>query len=158
MTDRYQTRTVRLDTPERKRLFIAAVENAPAHVEGVIREPVKSRKLDQNALYWAGPLKDLAEQAWINGRTYSAEVWHEQCKRDFLPDDDDPMNLLDEQDEYKRQVKSPETYLKWAITPRGDRVLIGSTTDLTVYGFSLYLEQIYALGASLGVMFSASPR
>jgi hypothetical protein len=31
--------------------------------------------------------------------------------------------------------------------------LVGSTTDLTVYGFSQYLEQVTAHGASLGVQF-----
>lgn len=146
----YLTRTVRLDTPERKRLFILAVESAPDFVEGVIREPVRARKLDQNALMWVGPLKDLAEQAWVQGRTYSPEVWHEHMKRTYLPEDDDP--------ELSRLVKNPETWRKWDITPGGERVLAGSTTDLTVYGMSQYLEQLYAFGAGLGVMFSAGPR
>lgn len=147
---RYQTRTIRLDTPDRKRLFIAAVESAPGFVEGVIREPVKARKPDQNALMWVGPLKDLAEQAWVDGREYRPEMWHEYMKREHLPEDDDP--------DLARLVKSPETWQKWGITPGGDRVLAGSTTDLTVYGMSQYLEQIYAFGAGLGVMFSAGPR
>jgi hypothetical protein len=33
-------------------------------------------------------------------------------------------------------------------------VLIGSTQKLTKHGFSLYMEQIYAYGAELGVRFS----
>ncbi len=147
---RYMTRTVRLDTPDRKRLFMLAVESAPLFVEGVIREPVKARKLDQNALMWAGPLKDLSQQAWVQGRTYSPEVWHEHMKRANLPEGDE--------EEFARLVKSPETYRKWDHTPDGERGLVGSTTQLTVYGMSQYLEQLYAFGAGLGVMFSAGPR
>lgn len=144
----YQPRTIRLDTPERRRIAIAAIENAPQHVECVIREPVKVRRLNQNALMWAGPLKDLSEQAWVGGRTYRAEVWHEQMKREHLPEGDE--------EDLARLVKSPETYRKWDVTPSGERVLVGSTTDLTVYGFAQYMEAIFAYGAGLGVMFSAS--
>lgn len=49
-------------------------------------------------------------------------------------------------------------YKKWDYMPNGERVLVGSTTDLSKYGFGQYLEQIYANGASLGVMFSADER
>ena len=45
-------------------------------------------------------------------------------------------------------------YKKWGITPVGDRVLIGSTTQLTVRGMSEYLSQVYAYGASIGVQFT----
>src|SRR3990167_3483187 len=51
-------------------------------IEVVVREPVKARGLDANARMWVGPLKDIAEQCYVNGRTYSAEVWHEHFKID----------------------------------------------------------------------------
>ncbi len=93
---------------------------------------------------WAGPLRDIAEQAWIEGRQHSAEVWHEYFKRELLPEEFDP-------------ERCKENYAKWAYDPGGERVLIGSTTQLTVKGFAEYLTAIEAFGAALGVMFSASP-
>ena len=146
----FQTRAIRLANDKIRAIAIAAVQNAPDGIEVVLREPIKARKLDQNALMWAGPLKDLSQQAWVQGRTYSPEVWHEHMKRAHLPEDDDP--------ELPRLVKNPETWRKWDITPGGERVLAGSTTDLTVYGMSQYLEQLYSFGAGQGVMFSAGPR
>ena len=142
----YRTNTFRLIDEQRRKLCIAAVSNSPIGIEVVLREPVKARKLSQNALMWGGPLNDIANQAWVDGKQFSAETWHEQMKRDYLPEDNEP--------DLERLVKSPETYHKWAITPKGDRVLIGSTTDLTVYGFSQYLEQVYSMGASIGVQFT----
>ncbi len=119
-------------------------------IEVVIREQVKARKPDQNALMWVGPLSDIAEQAWQNGRKYSAELWHELFKREHLPEDNDPeLHLL---------VRSPDTYQKWAFTPNGERVLKASTKDLTVYGFSQYLTKVEADGASMGVQFHANPK
>lgn len=114
-------------------------------IEAVFREKQKGRKPDANALMWAGPLKDIAEQAWVEGRRYSAEVWHEQFKRLYLPEEYDP-------------ELCKEGYRKWDYTPSGDRVLIGSTTQLTVKGFAQYLTQVEADGASMGVMFHENPR
>ena len=48
---------------------------------------VKRRKRTkaQNMRYWGdGVLKQIAEQATVNGRLYSAETWHEQFKRMFI--------------------------------------------------------------------------
>ena len=146
----YPTQTVIVLDEQRRKLAHVKLDAAPIGVEVVIRTPVKARKLDQNALMWAGPLKDIEEQAWVNGRTYTAKVWHEQFKREYLPEVDHP--------DIARLVKNPDKYRKWDRTPRGDRALVGSTTDLTVYGFAQYLEQVYAEGASMGVLFSASPR
>ena len=39
----------------------------------------------------------------------------------------------------------------------GGQHLVGSTTQLTVRGFSDFLEQVFAFGSSLGVQFSANP-
>lgn len=118
-------------------------------IEVVIRERKDRRTLDQNAAMWAGPLKDLADQAWVNGRQFSAEVWHEHAKREFLPEDDDP--------DLAELVRNPESYRKWAYTPGGDRVLIGSTTQLTKRGMGEYLDRLCAMGAGLGVLFHGAP-
>lgn len=114
-------------------------------LEVLVREEVKARKLDQNALMWAGPLKDIAEQAWIDQRQYSAAVWHEFFKSQFLPEFYDPDLCKDEK------------YLKWDEGPGGGQVLVGSSTDLTIKGFAQYLEQIHAFGANLGVEFHEAP-
>ena len=145
----YPTRRIRLLAETQRELAIAALMNAPLDaerpLEWMLREEVKLRKQDQNALMWAGPLTDIAEQGYAGGRTYSAEVWHEQFKREYLPEEYDP--------ELCR-----EGYRKWDQTPKGDRVLVGSTTELTKKGFSVYLTQVEAYGAAeLGVQFRARP-
>ena len=41
------------------------------------------RSLQANKFYWA-LLGQLSEQAWVEGRKYSSEVWHELAKRRFI--------------------------------------------------------------------------
>lgn len=140
----YQTRTILLRAQAQKDLVHAAISNAPLDdekpLEILIREQVKGRKPDQNSAMWAGLLRDIAEQAWVGGRQYRAEVWHEHYKALYLPEEFDP-DLC------------KEGYQKWDVTPRGDRVLIGSTTQLTVKGFAQYLTQVEADGSGMGVEF-----
>ena len=46
---------------------------------------LRTRTTKQNKRYWSrGVLKQIAEQAVINGRQYSAEVWHELMKKKFI--------------------------------------------------------------------------
>lgn len=146
MRPKFQTRQVFLRTEQQRDLVAALLPNLPLDEENplevIIREPVKARGLDANALMWVGPLADIAAQAWVQGRQFSAEVWHEHFKREHLPEEFDPELTKD-------------GYRKWDYTPTGERVLIGSTTQLTKRGFSLYLEQIEADGAGMGVQFGA---
>jgi hypothetical protein len=45
----------------------------------------EKRTTPQNRRYWGkGVLAQIAEQAAPNGKLYSAEVWHEQFKRQFI--------------------------------------------------------------------------
>lgn len=147
--EKFATRNIILIDEARRSVAVAAVANAPLGIEIVLREPVKARKQSQNAMMWAGAISDIANQAWIQGRQYSAETLHEHFKREFLPEEDDP--------DLPRLVKDCFAYQKWAYLPGGDRVCVGSTTQLSVYGFGQYLEQVYAFGAELGVLFSAAP-
>lgn len=145
----FTLRRVMLREPEQVERAIAVLRNAPLDplrpLEFLVREEVKARKPDQNALMFAGPIRDIAEQAWLDGKQFSAEVWHEYMKRQFLPDQFDAELCL-------------EGYVKWESDPAGDLVMIGSTKMLTVRGFSLHLEQVFAFGASLGVEFHESPQ
>ena len=141
----YLPKVIRLVGKLQADTAISAIQNAPIDTERplevIIREEQKGRSLSANALMWAGPLNDIASQAWVHGKQYSALIWHEYFKEKFLPDFPDPT-----------QVK--EGYRKYEETPDGRRVLIGSTQKLTKHGFSLYMEQIYAYGAELEVRFS----
>ena len=52
---------------------------------------LKKRTPEQNRRYWGrGVLAQIAEQATVNGKLYSAEVWHEQFKRMFIGFDELP--------------------------------------------------------------------
>ena len=143
-------RTIALVADLQKQTAINAISNLPVgqNLEVVIRETVKARTPDQNALMHAGPLNDIAQQAWVNGRQFDALVWHEFMKEQHLPDEFIEPNIHE-------LVKNIEKYQKWAIDPAGKRRLVGSTTQLSKRGFGIYLEQIYAYGASLGVQFTA---
>jgi hypothetical protein len=97
------------------------------------------RSTDQNALMWA-LLQQIADQAWIGGRHFDAEVWHEHFKRELLPD------------ETARGVK------KWRVLPSGHRELFMGTSDLDVAEFSAYLDALQAKAATdLGVTFDLQP-
>lgn len=51
----------------------------------------RKRTKPQNKRYWGrGVLAQIAEQAVVGGRLYSAEVWHEQMKRQFIGFDELP--------------------------------------------------------------------
>jgi hypothetical protein len=154
MREKFQTRTIRLVGESQLNTALALIPHLPLDakkpLELVIREEVKARKLDQNALMWVGPLKDISEQAYVEGRRFSDLIWHEHFKEQYLPDQNSP--------EFDPElVKDPDTYKKYDFTPSGKRVLVGSTTELSITGFALYLEQVYADGANLGVQFHANP-
>lgn len=144
----FETRRILLRTREQMNRALSLLPNLPLDadkpLEILVREEVKPRRLDQNALMWVGPLADIAAQAWVNGRQFSDVTWHEHFKRLYLPEDFDA-------------ELCKEGYRKWDYTPHGDRVLVGSTTQLTVKGFAQYLEQVYADGANMGVEFHANP-
>lgn len=148
MRPNYTTRPFLLKNEQIRERLILAIKNLPVDevkpLEIVIREQIKGRRPDANSRMWAGPLRDIAEQAWIEGRQHSAEVWHEYFKRELLPEEFDAERCKD-------------GYVKWVFDPAGERVLVGSSTQLTVKGFAEYLTAIEAFGASLGVLFSASP-
>lgn len=52
-------------------------------LEITIRPYKAKRSHEQNKRLWA-IYGELADKAWVNGRRYSAETWHEYCKGYFL--------------------------------------------------------------------------
>jgi replication-associated recombination protein RarA len=149
----YQPRTIALIGDTNKQLAIAAITNAPVgqNIEIVIREVKKQRSIEQQALMFAGPLKDISEQVWVQGRQYSVEAWHEYYKQEYLPDELTEPYIHE-------LVTKPESYKKWDYLPNGERRCIASTTQLTKYGYTQYLEKIHADGASKGVLFTTKER
>ena len=140
----FNTRKFHMRTEQARESAIALIRNLPVDdlrpIMITVEEFKKARTLDQNALMWSGPLKDISEQAWLDGRQFSAEIWAHYLKEQLLPE------------EYDEQLCMPG-YVKWNFDPAGARVLVGSTTKLSVKGFAQYLEQVFAFGASLGVIY-----
>lgn len=87
----------------------------------------RKRTKPQNRRYWGGGvLAQIASQATVNGRLYSAETWHEMFKRQFI-------GVIE--------------------LPSGE-VIGKSSTELTTAEFSDFCTQVEAYAAAeLGVVF-----
>ena len=77
-------------TKDNKRPLMTTIYNnlgawleANAVLEVCIRPYNSKRSIEQNRRLWKIYAK-LADEAWVNGRRYSAETWHEYCKGMFL--------------------------------------------------------------------------
>jgi hypothetical protein len=96
------------------------------HPMQVVCQPESTkRNLAQNRYYW-NLLNQVSTDAWIEGRQYAAEVWHELAKRKFVGCVDMP----------------------------GGGLMAMSTTDLSTKEFADYVTKVEAWAASeLGVTF-----
>lgn len=91
----------------------------------------KKRNAEQNRFYWGVVLRDMSEQAWVDGKQFSKDVWHEYVARMYGVCED--VTLPDGEVIVRRK----------------------STADMTVGEFSLYLNQVQAYAAgTLGVEFA----
>jgi hypothetical protein len=89
------------------------------------------RNAQQNRFYWGAVLKSISDQAWVDGKQYDKDTWHEFFARRF--------GILDE-------LTLPDGEI---ITRRK------STTQMSVGEFSEYLNEIQAYATTeLGVQFS----
>lgn len=106
----------------------------------VVSEYKETRSAAANRYMWAALLQPIAEQAVVGGRHYSAEVWSEFFKAQFLPD-----------------ITSRGTQ-KWLYLPDGSRQLVGSTTHLNKDEMTDYLDKVadYAVH-ELNVQLPANP-
>lgn len=90
------------------------------------------RNVEQNRRLWGYTYKTIAEQAWVGGKQYPADVYHEMYARMF--------GVCDE-------VTLPDGEI---VTRRK------STTQMTVKEFADYMTKVEAHAASeLGVQFGA---
>lgn len=63
--------------------FLATVLQGGGHWVLTVTRPKRSRQ--QNRRYWGrGVLAQVAQQATVGGRLYSAQTWHELFKRQFI--------------------------------------------------------------------------
>ena len=90
-------------------------------MELILRPAKSKRSVEQNARYWR-MLREVSAVVWVEGRQYSAEVWHEHFAREFIGCED---------------------------LPNGDKKAI-STTTLKVDEFGEYMTQIEAWCAEQG--------
>lgn len=77
-------------TKDNKRPLMTTIYNnlgvwleANTELEVCIRPYNSKRSIEQNRRLWK-IYGELADKAWVNGRRYSAETWHEYCKGMFL--------------------------------------------------------------------------
>jgi hypothetical protein len=86
------------------------------------------RSAEQNKRYWA-LLRSISEQAWVDGRRFDSETWHELFRRQYIGTEE--INL-----------------------PDGTRIERGiSTTTLSVSEFTSFMDRIEQYAAEqLGVV------
>lgn len=96
----------------------------------IVTAEERKRNEVQNRFYWGAVLRDISSQAWVNGKQFDKDTWHEFFARMY--------GVLDE-----------------VTLPDGEIVTLRkSTTRMSVGEFSTYLNAIQAYAAgTLGVEF-----
>lgn len=124
-------------SPESAKAAFALVKaNAQAAIDSgsplriIITAEEKRRNNDQNRYLWGVVYKTISEQAYVNNRLFSSDVWHETLARKFWICED-------------------------VTLPDGEVIVRRKSTSLMSVGdFSLYIEQVRAYAATeLGVVF-----
>jgi hypothetical protein len=99
------------------------MENEGRPMAVLVTEHKSKRNTQQNRLYWA-LLREISEQAWVEGKQFSSEAWHAFFAGKFIG---------------------------WQDAPGGIKTPI-STTTLDVHAFAEYVTQIQAYaGTELGI-------
>jgi hypothetical protein len=96
----------------------------------IVTAEERKRNEVQNRFYWGAVLRDISAQAWVDGKQFDKDTWHEYFARLY--------GVLDE-----------------VTLPDGEIVTLRkSTTKMSVGEFSTYLNAIQAYAAgTLGVEF-----
>ena len=88
---------------------------------------------EQRALIWI-VMGQIADQAWVKGRQFDAETWHEHAKRLLLPEE------------------TAKGKKKWRVLPDGTRALAMGTEDLSRKEKTVYIDSLLAWAAAeLGI-------
>ena len=97
-----------------------------------VSEYKAKRSGEQNRLYWA-LLREIAGAAWVNGRQYDDETWHEHLKRALIGCEE-------------------------IVLPDGAAIVRGiSTTTLSVPEMSEYIDRVQQYAAEhLGMQMDAA--
>lgn len=96
----------------------------------IVTSDEKKRNAEQNRFYWGVALRDISEQAWVDGKQFDKDTWHEYFARMFG---------------VSEELTLPDGEI---ITRRK------STSQMTVGEFSTYVNQVQAWAANnLGVEF-----
>ena len=143
---KFEPRRILLRATKHIELAIAVLRHLPIDdlrpLEFLVQEQSRKRGLDANAYYWLR-IGEIAKSAWLEGRQYNADCWHEYAKRNIMQD------TVTTKDGAERS--------KWIELPDGTLTVI-STTELEKKCFAAYTTMCEAFGASLGVEFSSDPR
>ena len=146
MRDKFMPRTVYLKTGVQQQHLISLIANLPLDEENPLQvdvhDMVVGRGLDANR-YYQKRIGEIAEQAWIDGKQFAHEVWHDYAKRVWMPEE--------------ITTKDGTVRSKWTEAPDGKLTVI-STTLLERKCFAEYTTKVESEGAALGVQFSANPR
>jgi hypothetical protein len=106
-------------------------------VRVLVEEKEDDRSLQANRYYWGVCLREISEQASIEGQRYAVDAWHELFKRQFLGFE----------------------VVKVKVAGRKKPTIIRrlrSTTKLKVKAMSKFIDEVHAFAAvDLGVQFSA---
>lgn len=96
----------------------------------IVTADERRRTREQNAFYFGVVLRDIGEQAWVDGQQFSPAAWHEHLAELFAPREE--MRLPDGKLHSRRK----------------------STSEFTVGEFSEYLAKVQAHAANeFGVTF-----
>ncbi|WP_186013792.1 recombination protein NinB [Burkholderia gladioli] len=96
----------------------------------IVTAEERQRNAAQNRFYWGSIIRSIAEQAWVEGRQFDKDAWHEYFARLYGVSDE--LTLPDGEIILRRK----------------------STSQMSVGEFSTYLNQIQAYAANnLGVEF-----
>ena len=108
-----------------------AANDANAPLRLILTTAERKRHEDQNRHDFGAGLRAISEQAWVGGRQYDKDVWHEHVAEKFCAKVDCPNPLTGE-----------------------IRLRRKSTTEMGVKEFAEYVKQVQAYAATeLGVVF-----
>jgi hypothetical protein len=51
----------------------------------IVTTEERRRSPEANAFYWGVVLREISEQAWVNGNQFSADTWHEFYAEQYCP-------------------------------------------------------------------------